>query len=188
VKNKDRKFLGRIIVHDRILVESKILPRYFNHSSFASLRRQLNYFNFVRLGKGRQRESTYINENVVELDDILHLKRRPATSGAVEHEEKSEVHKNSSTQGKRSLQAPPILDLSTSTVLQKKRSTLKRRRTLSQPKVITISPRSLSPFDNNLISEDEHNETINNAVNGTADDEFLTGCRDLLNLASKRWE
>ena len=24
-----------------------MLPRYFNHASFASLRRQLNYFNFV---------------------------------------------------------------------------------------------------------------------------------------------
>jgi len=53
-----------------------VLPRYFNHASFASLRRQLNYFQFVRLGKGRQRESTYINANVVVLDDILSLKRR----------------------------------------------------------------------------------------------------------------
>ena len=74
-----RTVLGRIIVHDRVTVEANVLPRYFNHSSFASLRRQLNYFSFVRLGKGRQRESSYTNERVVVLDDILHLKRRPNT-------------------------------------------------------------------------------------------------------------
>jgi HSF-type DNA-binding len=68
--------MGRIVVHDRIKMEASVLPRYFAHSSFASLRRQLNYFSFVRLGKGRQRESTYINDVVVELDDILNLKRR----------------------------------------------------------------------------------------------------------------
>lgn len=68
--------LGRIVVHDRSRVESEVLPRYFNHASFASLRRQLNYFNFARIGKGRQRGATYCNENVVKLEDILRLKRR----------------------------------------------------------------------------------------------------------------
>lgn len=69
--------LGRIIVHDRLRVESQVLPKYFNHSSFASLRRQLNYFSFVRIGKGRQRgASTYCNEAVIQLRDILRLKRR----------------------------------------------------------------------------------------------------------------
>ena len=68
--------LGKIVVHDRVKVESSILPRYFNHSSFASLRRQLNYFSFTRIGKGRQRGATYCNEGVVELNDILTLKRR----------------------------------------------------------------------------------------------------------------
>jgi HSF-type DNA-binding len=72
--------MGRIVVHDRIKMEASVLPRYFAHSSFASLRRQLNYFSFVRLGKGRQRESTYINDVVVELDDILNLKRRSSGS------------------------------------------------------------------------------------------------------------
>mmetsp|Transcript_1942 Transcript_1942/g.4779 ORF Transcript_1942/g.4779 Transcript_1942/m.4779 type:complete len:324 (-) Transcript_1942:769-1740(-) len=67
---------GQIVVHDRIKMESDILPRYFNHSSFASLRRQLNYFSFTRVGKGRQRGATYSNAAVVELDDILRLKRR----------------------------------------------------------------------------------------------------------------
>jgi hypothetical protein len=75
------------VVHDRIRVEASVLPRYFNHSSFASLRRQLNYFSFVRLGKGRQRESTYINEGVIRLDDILTLKRRPAGAPSLPSEE-----------------------------------------------------------------------------------------------------
>ena len=68
--------VGRIVVHDRLKMEASILPRYFNHSSFASLRRQLNYFSFTRVGKGRQRGATYCNDGVVELDDILRLKRR----------------------------------------------------------------------------------------------------------------
>lgn len=67
---------GRIVVHDRAKVESDILPRYFNHASFASLRRQLNYFAFSRVGKGKQKGATYCNENVVDILDILRLKRR----------------------------------------------------------------------------------------------------------------
>lgn len=72
--------LGRIVVHDRIKVENEILPRYFNHSSFASLRRQLNYFSFTRIGKGRQKGATYCNEGVIAIEDILRLRRRSATS------------------------------------------------------------------------------------------------------------
>jgi len=71
---------GRIVVHDRSRVESEILPRYFNHASFASLRRQLNYFCFSRIGKGKQRGATYCNQQVIELHDILRLKRRVAGS------------------------------------------------------------------------------------------------------------
>ncbi len=56
--------------------------RYFNHASFASLRRQLNYFNFTRIGKGRQRGATYCNEAVIELSDILRLKRKSVTHAA----------------------------------------------------------------------------------------------------------
>lgn len=77
-----RVSLGKIVVHDRLRVESSVLPRYFNHSSFASLRRQLNYFRFTRIGKGRQRGATYCNEGVVVMDDILRLKRRSSTVGA----------------------------------------------------------------------------------------------------------
>ena len=65
-----------LAVHDRVRIESDVLPRYFNHSSFASLRRQLNYFNFTRIGRGRQIGASYINGNVVTLNDILRLKRR----------------------------------------------------------------------------------------------------------------
>lgn len=64
------------MVHDRAKVESEILPRYFNHASFASLRRQLNYFAFTRVGKGKQKGATYSNDKVIELMDILSLKRR----------------------------------------------------------------------------------------------------------------
>merc|ERR1711935_880040 len=71
--------LGRIVVHDRIKVENDILPRYFNHSSFASLRRQLNYFSFARIGKGRQKGATYCNEGVIVIEDILRLRRRSTT-------------------------------------------------------------------------------------------------------------
>lgn len=77
------RVLGRIVVHDRARVESQILPRYFNHASFASLRRQLNYFSFTRIGKGRQRGATYSNEGVIELNDILMLKRRSTGSAPV---------------------------------------------------------------------------------------------------------
>lgn len=80
VDKKGKVTLGRIIVHDRIRVESEVLPKYFNHSSFASLRRQLNYFSFARQGKGRQKGASYQNDHVIELEDILRLRRRPAAA------------------------------------------------------------------------------------------------------------
>ena len=76
VVNNGEFTTGKIVVYDRARVESEVLPKYFNHSSFASLRRQLNYFAFVRIGKSRQRGAIYSNENVVNLKDILRLKRR----------------------------------------------------------------------------------------------------------------
>eukprot|EP00970_Alexandrium_tamarense_P011671 scaffold2556_cov207-Alexandrium_tamarense.AAC.32 len=72
---------GKILVHDRIRVQTEVLPIYFNHASFASLRRQLSYFSFIRVGKGRQGGVTYVNEGVMVLSDILRLKRRTAQSG-----------------------------------------------------------------------------------------------------------
>ena len=73
--------VARLFIHDRFRIEA-ILSRYFNHSSFASLRRQLNYFNFSRIGRGRQRGATYVNETVFDLDDILRLKRREAADSS----------------------------------------------------------------------------------------------------------
>lgn len=73
---------GKIIVHDRNRVQAEVLPVYFNHASFASLRRQLSYFSFVRLGKSRQTGVTYTNDAVVELSDIRRLKRRSPSGGA----------------------------------------------------------------------------------------------------------
>lgn len=78
---------GRIVVHDRVQMECQVLPRYFNHASFASLRRQLNYFAFSREGKGKQKGATYINDQVYDLNDILCLKRRlPGTTAPTREE------------------------------------------------------------------------------------------------------
>jgi len=97
---------GRIVVHDRSRVESEILPRYFNHASFASLRRQLNYFCFSRVGKGKQRGATYCNEQVIELNDILRLKRRVAGSAtqSTEHLKESKTEEMSQSNQQPSLQ------------------------------------------------------------------------------------
>lgn len=97
--------LGRIVVHDRLKVEAHVLPRYFNHSSFASLRRQLNYFSFTRMGKGRQRGATYCNEGVVELEDILRLKRRSSVGGG-----------NNGTRESPSVSQPPPVSSSQSVI------------------------------------------------------------------------
>jgi hypothetical protein len=75
--NDGSKMPGQIIIHDRNRVQNEMLPFYFNHASFASFRRNLSYFSFVRLGRGRHTGAvTYINDAVYELVDILHLKRR----------------------------------------------------------------------------------------------------------------
>lgn len=79
---------GRFVIHDRALVEAEILPKYFNHASFASLRRQLNYFHFVREGKGRMKGATYYNDAVFVIDDILNLRRRNEPVGATNTEKK----------------------------------------------------------------------------------------------------
>jgi len=96
--------LGRIVVHDRIKVENEILPRYFNHSSFASLRRQLNYFSFTRIGKGRQKGATYCNEGVIVIEDILRLRRRStnASSGSASDGSSVSSSKNTELSPKRS--------------------------------------------------------------------------------------
>ena len=106
-RRNDQVVLGRLVVHDRIEVEAKVLPRYFNHSSFASLRRQLNYFNFTRVGRGRQRDSTYINDGVVELEDILTLRRRPVgTTGGQQQPAAAAAASNDHSQGRQETTTP----------------------------------------------------------------------------------
>lgn len=195
---------GRIVVHDRIQVEAKVLPRYFNHSSFASLRRQLNYFSFVRLGKGRQRESTYINENVVELDDILHLKRRSTTVSSVELDNGATMKERlfadlsaGTRHGALVGSGAPVLNLSDSfdTTEQSLECRPKRRRLTIETLPTTVSPRSASPLENYPISEDDEHCSRNQLIvldltkpELKADEDIMAGCKNLLYLASKRWE
>lgn len=195
----DQTNLGRIIVHDRIQVEAKVLPCYFNHSSFASLRRQLNYFNFVRLGKGRQRESTYTNENVVKLDDILHLKRRSATGNSTS----AQMFGNASTKDRLntdltasdSFDEDPALNVKKIDDARDKFRCQKRRRQSSESKPTTVSPRSTSPVEISHVSATD--ERLSDGAKFIAldltspalkaDEDVLAGCRSLLYLASKAW-
>ena len=185
----NEKVLGRIVVHDRVQVEANVLPRYFNHSSFASLRRQLNYFNFVRLGKGRQRESTYVNEHVVELDDILHLKRRPSTCSSQDVTTFSKLQRDGNA---------PVLKLSSSSdsdsALTERR--LKRRRQTIGPKPTTVSPRSSSPVEPHMPPENyecskQHSFVVLDLTKPEfkpdADADVMAGCKSLLFLSAKRW-
>jgi HSF-type DNA-binding len=208
-----RTVLGRIVVHDRIQVEADILPRYFNHSSFASLRRQLNYFNFVRLGKGRQRESAYVNEHVVALDDILHLKRRSNSGGGQNCDDATSKEKlleelaggegRLVVAGSNRHSGAPVLDLSFpsssahSSPKNKARMPRPKRRRQAREQVRTasVSPRSTSPVENNLISEDERSQdqqqqqpfaldfTMSSSI-VKPDDEVIDCCKNLLTLAS----
>ena len=197
----DSPSLGRIVVHDRVQVESTVLPRYFNHSSFASLRRQLNYFCFVRLGKGRQRESTYVNENVIQLDDILHLKRRSATGNvSPENCDSSVKHRRFGSDCTFSNRADgmdagvrgPVLSASSSfcsfELASKHRH--KRRRLFVVPQ--SVSPRSASPVENNPISEDDESFSREQFIvldltkpEFRAEEDVIAGCEGLLYLASK---
>lgn len=198
--------MGRIVVHDRVTVEAKVLPRYFNHSSFASLRRQLNYFSFVRLGKGRQKESTYVNEGVIVLEDILHLKRRSAGSAAVNQEEVMLKAQNVNTtvtqeddsmeQGQGSVYVNsivPVVHLSATARPIDAKQRKKRRRHVKSVEVLDV-PLSTSPEVNNFISDEENSESRQHvALDLTAPhhkhdaDEIMAGCNALLGLTRKGW-
>jgi hypothetical protein len=201
-RKNDQSVLGRIVVHDRVNVEAKVLPRYFNHSSFASLRRQLNYFSFVRLGKGRQKESTYVNEGVVVLEDILHLKRRSAGSAAVNQEEviqKAHVktvstvtlEDDSTEQGRMYVDSVvPVVHLSAQVRPNDAKQRKKRRRHV-KPALELDLPRSTSPA-NNFISDEDNSECRQSiALDLTAphndEDEIMAGCNALLGLTRKGW-
>jgi HSF-type DNA-binding len=190
------KILGRIVVHDRVEVEGKVLPLYFNHSSFASLRRQLNYFSFIRLGKGRQRESTYINEKVIELEDILHLKRRTASGNTVQANPKElSGLATLCSQGSAKWSEGQIAESSDSSRMSTLEHSPKRRRSTTETVPTTISPRSDSPVESYPISEDDENSHRNQVIvldltkpDQKGDADFLAGCKNLLCLATKRWE
>ena len=158
------------------------------------MRRQLNYFSFVRVGKGRQRESTYINEAVVELDDILQLKRRPASAGpasggAIVREHLEADGEANGQERKYVDSVGPGVHLSRSPKSRQKR----RRTTKNSPLRASSSPTK------NLISEDENSEgtqtfkyialdwtkpVVKEAV--AEEDDVLAGCSSLLGL-SKGW-
>ena len=172
--------LGRLIVHDRIELEKKVLPKYFNHSSFASLRRQLNYFNFVRVGKGRQRESTYINEYVVSIDDILHLKRRPSGTPAPDP---LQVASLDARFGSRQFFEDGYSDTIPSRPPSSKRRRKVKYTTLAEDG--GVSPHHVSDDD---LSEPKHTEvSIARRQLTPADEDVLEGCSALLGLATKAW-
>jgi len=93
---------GKIVIHDRKLVEDEVLPIYFNHKSFASLRRQLSYFSFVRVGKSSRGKVIYANDAVFEIADILKLKRRSTSSEKKaqdqHHQQKEHYHQDKKNQ------------------------------------------------------------------------------------------
>ena len=168
--------LGRIVVHDRLKVEANVLPRYFNHSSFASLRRQLNYFSFTRLGKGRQRGATYCNEAVIEMDDILRLKRRSAVGPP---------RTTSSSTTPDSYKRGRSVSLSSSDIESQQRPTKKSRHSV----VVTplpihhISDGEDQPqitLDLTVPSEGHHYPT---PFSSAGDADILAGCKALLSIA-----
>lgn len=74
------------------------MPIYFNHKSFASLRRQLSYFSFVRLGKSSRGKVIYANDAVFEIADILKLKRRSTSSEKKAQRQQKELYEDKKNQ------------------------------------------------------------------------------------------
>ena len=193
--------LGRIVVHDRRKIEADILQRYFNHSSFASLRRQLNYFSFTRIGKGRQRGATYYNDAVVDLSDILRLKRRSATANNT-----SNASNNTGNENQADSQEPPAeIHAKTQTSSPSPSSQdihskhqNKRARHTKQPTPTLVSP-NMSPVSHR--SEDEPRITLDLTVASNKKDclsswnsiyapklaggdaDILAGCKALLSFS-----
>lgn len=196
--DRDAEVLGRIVVHDRIEVEATVLPRYFNHSSFASLRRQLNYFSFVRLGKGRQRESAYVNEGVFELDDVLNLQRRSGTGASTYAQRASAIIREQlraeleATAAKQKKNEPAEVGQK-----RRRRSLLnrpKRRRPskIRKDEATVEESESIESSERNVISEDETSSLdkasvaldLNRVMEGKVEQDVLLGVEAMLALRS----
>lgn len=151
------------------------------------MRRQLNYFSFVRLGKGRQRESTYVNNHVMVIDDILHLKRRSATAARESRDAALKEHLDGCSD-KDVVVKPELVESSCSIVSSVHRH--KRPRSSRPPIPRTYSPQQ----ETNMISEDEHMDTKSSVgldltkTENIADQDMLDGCSALLTLSSRGWE
>eukprot|EP00980_Cylindrotheca_fusiformis_P003924 scaffold871_cov130-Cylindrotheca_fusiformis.AAC.1 len=196
--------LGRIVVHDRLQVEANVLPKYFNHSSFASLRRQLNYFSFTRLGKGRQRGATYCNEAVVDLDDILRLKRRSNTTPSPTTSTTSTANVSSSTSStrterinhlkrSRSVSVSSQEDQEEEHQQEEQDSSTRRPNKKSRSIVTTGIPKAV--MQSRVVSEGEQAShdvqsrialdlTVSPSTGSSNDADILAGCRALLSIAN----
>jgi hypothetical protein len=161
---------GKIVIHDRKLVEEEVLPIYFNHKSFASLRRQLSYFSFVRAGKSSRGKVTYSNDSVFEIADILKLKRR---SSSTEKKHQSQQHQRSSQkehyQG-NALMAPSadVVSAVNSGMLNaaKANNKLESMKDCPQPAITSAYCRTSSTTHSSLsASSDNEGATIKKAAN-----------------------
>mmetsp|Transcript_15256 Transcript_15256/g.44101 ORF Transcript_15256/g.44101 Transcript_15256/m.44101 type:complete len:363 (-) Transcript_15256:1780-2868(-) len=166
--NAKKNIAGRFVIHDRALVEAEILPKYFNHASFASLRRQLNYFHFVREGKGRMKGATYYHDAVWEIDDILQLRRRNEPVGAASATATTNKGPNkapnkqptSSNDKKVKAQpaASPVAEDEQNEAPPKPSATSsrrKRKKATSEPNEVDESPATESSSSANIISPSE---------------------------------
>jgi hypothetical protein len=153
-----------------------VLPRYFNHSSFASLRRQLNYFSFTRLGKGRQRGATYCNEAVIEIDDILRLKRRSNTAPT-----------RDTTAAAASTPTTSLLNFkrSRSVSVSSLEDTTQARPTKKSRPLVVVTPENLKTL-HHMVSDGEGRQrriSLDLTVPPIGDAEILAGCQAHLSIA-----
>lgn len=135
----------------------------------------------------------YVNKEVMELDDILHLRRRPAGTAPPTVEEVLAVErKQISTNNTASFvdAIVPVIHLSMK-VNRKARQSTKRHRMTKLP---LSNHRSVSPIEN-FISEDELSQDrqhvsldLTASSQARPDDEMLAGCTALLGLAGKGWD